>query len=80
MVAISKLMHTLFASAATSTIGEHYAAFQGLTRCDISQSVDRLNLAPINNTLTPPTNTTPTFVGLAFGVQNYTCTQSNNFT
>lgn len=73
-------MRTLFASAASSSISQHLAAFQGLTRCNISTDVDRLNLAPINNTLTPPTNNTPTFVGLAFGVQNYTCTQSNNFT
>lgn len=55
-------------------------AFQGFVRCDVTNDVDRLNLAPINNTLTPPTNITPTFIGLAFGVQNYTCTQSNNFT
>ncbi|KAJ3522978.1 hypothetical protein NM688_g8796 [Phlebia brevispora] len=80
MVAISKLVSGLFTAAASYTISEHIAAFQGLTRCNISTNVGQLNLTPINNSLTPPTNTTPAFVGLAFGVQNYTCTQSNNFT
>lgn len=27
-----------------------------------------------------PTSYSPTFVGLAYGVQNYTCSQANNFT
>jgi len=36
---------------------------------------------PSNQTqLTIPSNLDPQFVGLAFGVQNYTCTSSNNFT
>lgn len=80
MVAISRLMHSLFASAAYSTVAHHMGALQGFVRCDVTNDVAHLNLAPINNSLTPPTNIRPTLIGLAFGVQNYTCTQSNNFT
>lgn len=80
MVAISHVLNTLFSSAALSGLGGHLAAYQGLTHCDISHDAGQLNLTAINNAFTVPTNLTPNFVGLAFGVQNYTCTPSNNFT
>ena len=81
MVAIKHLT-TLVASAVGGTpILQQLGSIRGvLTHCDISGDLARLDLAPINNSITPPMNITPTFVGLAFGVQNYTCTQSNNFT
>ena len=82
MVAIKHLVSSLFASAAgrTSILQQLESIRGALTHCDISGDLAKLNLAPINNSITPPMNITPTFVGLAFGVQNYTCTQSNNFT
>ena len=82
MVAIKHIISSVFASAAGSTsIVQQLGSIRGiLTHCDISNDLNRLNLAPINNSITPPMNITPSFVGLAFGVQNYTCTQSNNFT
>lgn len=80
MVAIPNLVRGLFTAALSSTIHERIEALQSQTGCDISHDVAQMNLAAINNSLKPPTNTTPTFVGLAFGVQNYTCTASNNFT
>ncbi|KIP04371.1 hypothetical protein PHLGIDRAFT_19995 [Phlebiopsis gigantea 11061_1 CR5-6] len=82
MVAIKHLVSSLFASAAgrTSVLQQLESIRGALTHCDISGDLARLNLAPIHNAITPPQNITPTFVGLAFGVQNYTCTQSNNFT
>ena len=80
MVAVSGLIKTLFASSAEKYTQEidRLAAFGGLVGCDISASASKIDLAPINNAC--QANFTPTFVGLAFGVQNYTCTQSNNFT
>lgn len=82
MVAVKHLISSMFAAAAGRTsLVQQIDAIRGvLTHCDVSHDVDRVNLAPINNSFTPPANFTPTFVGLAFGVQNYTCTQSNNFT
>lgn len=82
MVAIKHIISSLFASAAGRTsIVQQVGSLRGaLTHCDISGDLNRLNLAPINNSIVPPMNITPTFVGLAFGVQNYTCTQGNNFT
>ena len=80
MVAVSGLIKTLFASSAAKYTQEidRLAAFGGLVGCDISASASKIDLAPINNAF--QANFTPTFVGLAFGVQNYTCPQSNNFT
>lgn len=80
MVAVSGLIKTLFASSAAKYTQEfdRLAAFGGHVGCDISTSASKINLSPINNAF--QANFTPTFVGLAFGTQNYTCTQSNNFT
>ncbi|KAI0346691.1 hypothetical protein BDW22DRAFT_1369432 [Trametopsis cervina] len=80
MTVISHLFKALFASTAAQYAGQYdnIASFGGLVHCDISKSIDKVNLAPINNAF--HANFTPTFVGLAFGTQNYTCTQTNNFT
>ncbi|KAI0090378.1 hypothetical protein BDY19DRAFT_769437 [Irpex rosettiformis] len=80
MVAVSGLIKTLFASSAAKYTQEidRLAAFGGLVGCDISSSGNRIDLGPINNAF--QANFTPTFVGLAFGTQNYTCTKANNFT
>ncbi|KAH9933039.1 uncharacterized protein B0H18DRAFT_870852 [Fomitopsis serialis] len=46
--------------------------------CSLSGFVPSI---PSNQTqLTIPSNLDPEFIGLAFGVQNYTCASSNNFT
>ena len=50
----------------------------GKADCDISSFVPSF---PTNQTqLVVPTNETPTFLGVAFGVQNYTCSSSNTYT
>ena len=50
----------------------------GKADCDISSFVPSF---PANQTqLVVPTNETPTFLGVAFGVQNYTCSSSNTYT
>ncbi|OCH85781.1 hypothetical protein OBBRIDRAFT_285503 [Obba rivulosa] len=46
--------------------------------CDVSAFVP--TFPPNQTQLVVPNNTVPSFIGLAFGVQNYTCTQFNNFT
>jgi hypothetical protein len=80
MVAVSGLIKALFASSAAKYTQEldRLASFGGIVGCSIKNSPDRIDLAPINNAF--QANFTPTFVGLAFGVQNYTCSSSNNFT
>ncbi|OBZ67687.1 hypothetical protein A0H81_12360 [Grifola frondosa] len=79
--ALSALLTSLFASAAFNAIVDEIQPsdklFQ-LSGCDISTFVP--DLPPNQSQLVLPTNATPSFIGLAFGVQNYTCTQSNNFT
>lgn len=82
MVAIKHIVASVLASAAGhSSIVQQIDTIRGvLTHCNISQDVDRLNLVPVHNQIVPPSNLTLNFVGLAFGVQNYTCTQNNNFT
>lgn len=50
----------------------------GEADCDISSFVPSF---PANQTqLVVPTNETPSFLGVAFGVQNYTCSSSNTYT
>lgn len=82
MVAFKYLMQGALASAAgqMSIVKQIDSIRSVLTHCNISQDVDKIDLAPINNQIVPPSNLTLDHVGLAFGVQNYTCTQSNNFT
>ncbi|EMD35436.1 hypothetical protein CERSUDRAFT_75034 [Gelatoporia subvermispora B] len=46
--------------------------------CNVSAFVP--TFPPNQTQLVVPNNTVPSFIGLAFGVQNYTCTSSNNFT
>ncbi|KAI0696845.1 hypothetical protein BC835DRAFT_1340960 [Cytidiella melzeri] len=80
MVAVSNLVKALLASSAAQNVQElnRLAAFGGIVGCDISNTTDKINLGPINNAF--QANFTPTFMGLAFGTQNYTCSPSNNFT
>ena len=39
-----------------------------------------LSLENDSDQIVVPTNETPTFLGVAFGVQNYTCSSSNTYT
>ncbi|KAI0078333.1 hypothetical protein K474DRAFT_1641695 [Panus rudis PR-1116 ss-1] len=55
-------------------------SFFHATSCDIKQQVSSLVLPPNQNQLFVEANLDLNFVGLAFGVQNYTCTQAGNFT
>lgn len=76
MVAISNAIFGLYASTATSP--SYYSSSTQTSYCNVSTFVPDL---PAGETaLVPPLNITPSFIGLAFGVQNYTCTSSNNYT
>ncbi|KAH9939559.1 hypothetical protein B0H21DRAFT_35619 [Amylocystis lapponica] len=79
MVAISSALHSVFTSAAASALwGDSSSGFTPLSGCDISTFVPTI---PSGQTLVlPPTNATPSFIGLAFGVQNYTCTSAGTYT
>ena len=81
MVAIKTLVSSVLASTPSllSTV-ESFSSV--LSHCDITNNVNTLvnELGLIDHKITPASNLTLNFVGLAFGVQNYTCTQSNNFT
>ena len=75
MVAIPHVISSLYASYAASAAWK----WPG-TNCNVTDKVSSL-VVPDNQTqLVVPTNITLSFVGLAFGVQNYTCTPNNNFT
>lgn len=67
-------MSTLLAIAALSSITPALAIFSGF---DISNAT--LQLPPDQTQLTLPTNSTPTFVVLAVGVQNYTCSITSSW-
>jgi hypothetical protein len=83
MVAIKSIVSSLLAGASSSSIFAFLGAFDSIpSHCNIAGDVGVLKTAlqQIDNKIVPPSNLTLNFVGLAFGVQNYTCTQSNNFT
>ncbi|GBE88620.1 hypothetical protein SCP_1400250 [Sparassis crispa] len=69
---LSHATRALFASGASSFLGTPSAG------CDISSYIPSL---PSNQTqLVIPPAVSPSHIGLAFGVQNYTCSSSNTFT
>ncbi|CAL1699294.1 unnamed protein product [Somion occarium] len=78
MVAISHAMHTIWPAAAASS----WFSWSWLhaANCDITNQTSSLVVPPSQTQLVAPTNESLSSVGLAFGIQNYTCTQSNNFT
>jgi len=80
MVALPSVLHSLFATSTTASFFLNPFGVLHATNCDVSKQSSEIDLPPNQTQLVLPTNTTPTFVGLAFGVQNYTCTSSNNFT
>ncbi|EKM57506.1 uncharacterized protein PHACADRAFT_91054 [Phanerochaete carnosa HHB-10118-sp] len=81
MVAIKHVLNSALAAAAGNSIVPQIDIIRTpLTQCDVSNDAGRLDFTPINNQIAPPSNLTFNFVGLGFGVQNYTCTQNNNFT
>ena len=68
------------ADAATAFLGGLLgsALHRGNADCDISSFTPSF---PSNQTqLVLPTSETPKFLGVAFGVQNYTCSSSNTYT
>lgn len=78
MVALPHALHTLWPAAAASTFWSW--SWLHAANCDLSNQASSLSLPQTQTLLVAPTNMTLTSVGLAFGVQNYTCTQSNNYT
>ena len=80
MVALPSVLHSLFATSTTAAFFLNPFGVLHATNCDVSHEAGQIDLPANQTQLVLPTNTTPTFVGLAFGVQNYTCTSSNNFT
>ena len=80
MVALPSVLHSLFALATSTSLFLNPFGVIHATNCDVSKQAGQIDLPPNQNQLVLPTTTTPTFVGLAFGVQNYTCTSGNNFT
>lgn len=55
-----------------------HALHSGNANCDVSSFVPSF---PSNQTaLVLPTSETPKFLGVAFGIQNYTCSSSSTYT
>jgi len=75
MVAISSLIERW---AAAAYIGSHGFWDSGLGGCNVS--ADAITLPHNQTALVAPTNLTASFVGVAFGVQNYTCSATSNYT
>jgi hypothetical protein len=74
MVALGSVLHNLAASAVASG---YWGTYVG--HCDLSNVHIPLPDAQLA-VLGQPNSSYPTAVGVAFGVQNYTCSQNNNFT
>jgi len=75
MVAISAMMRKWALSAAAGYLGSRSGSLSG---CNVSSAL--LPLPSGQTTLVQPTNVQPHFIGVAFGVQNYTCSSANNYT
>lgn len=77
MVAISQLMHTWMAGAGANYMNNQFTS--GFGGCDVSNATVPI---PGNQAIlqAPAANETVKFVGVAFGIQNYTCSSSNNYT
>jgi len=78
MVALGAVLHKWALSAVASGYwGSGNQSYLG--HCDLSNVQIPLPDAQLA-VLGKPNSTYPTAIGVAFGVQNYTCSQSNNFT
>ena len=77
MVAFGKAMLAAAAAKyAGHMMGSNYSA-EGVANCAISGYVPQF---PSGQTALVAPTTQPNFIGLAFGVQNYTCSNQNNYT
>lgn len=78
MVALGSVLHKWAVSAVASG---YWGSFneQSIGNCDLSNVHIPLPDAQLA-VLGQPNSTFPTAIGVAFGVQNYTCSQNNNFT
>jgi hypothetical protein len=74
MVAVSGMMRKWAITAAAGYLGSQ----SQLSGCDVSSAV--LPLPAGQTTLQQPTNESAHFIGVAFGVQNYTCSSANTYT
>ncbi|KAI0942061.1 hypothetical protein AcV7_002594 [Taiwanofungus camphoratus] len=84
MVALSPTIHALFATVATTALrsgGQNasstWSAPSQVADCNITGFVP--TFPPNQTQLVVPSDLQPHFIGLAFGVQNYTCTSSNTY-
>jgi len=78
MVALGTVLHGWAVSAVSSRYwGQNNDQYTG--HCDLSNVSIPLPDAQLA-VLGHPNTSYPTAIGVAFGVQNYTCSQSNNFT
>ncbi|KAF7794780.1 hypothetical protein EIP86_005922 [Pleurotus ostreatoroseus] len=85
MVAIPNLLlRSLLPASIASALDDRLASLQSanMTGCALASTnmTGTMHLATVHGSLVPPTNATPVYVGIGFGVQNYTCTPANNFT
>ena len=78
MVAFNTLIHNWAVSAAA---GGYWGSYDGQSvgHCDLSNVSIPLPGAQAA-VLGQPNTSYPTAIGVAFGVQNYTCSKDNNFT
>lgn len=75
MVALNNLLRGF----ATSAVANGYWGSQPVGHCDLSNAQLTLPDAQLA-VLGKPNSSYPTAIGVAFGVQNYTCSTNNNFT
>ena len=77
MVAVGSVLHKWAISAVASGYWGSYSGQVG--HCDLSGVDIPLPDAQLA-VLGQPNSSYPTAIGVAFGVQNYTCSNNNNFT
>lgn len=78
MVAIPSVLSSLYAASAASSL--YPFSWLNVANCNVSNQVANIDFPQNQTTLVPPSNLTLNHIGIAFGVQNYTCSESNNFT
>jgi len=77
MVAVGSVLHKWAISAVASG---YWGSYSGqIANCDLSGVDIPLPDAQLA-VLGQPNSSYPTAIGVAFGVQNYTCSNNNNFT
>lgn len=78
MVAIPTVLSSLYAASAATVL--YPFSWLSLANCNVSSQISNIDFPQNQTALVAPTNLTLNHIGLALGIQNYTCSQSNNFT